>query len=50
MRLFCKAFAAALLCIGLAGCGADGEPETPGASVTPGVSISGTAEFGITSR
>ncbi len=31
--------------LALAACGADGEPETPKA--TPGVSITGTAEVGI---
>lgn len=34
----------------LAGCGADGEPETPGAahaSARTGVSVSGSATFGV---
>ncbi|MEM9320097.1 MAG: argininosuccinate lyase [Pseudomonadota bacterium] len=37
-----------LLCLALltlAACGADGEPETP--APPPGVSITGTVEFGV---
>ena len=34
-----------LLAVAVAGCGADGEPERPAAK--PGVSITGTAEVGI---
>jgi predicted small lipoprotein YifL len=36
-----------LALLALAACGADGPPERPGAA-EPGISVSGTVEFGIT--
>jgi uncharacterized lipoprotein len=42
LTLVIAALAAGLL----AGCGADGEPETP-TRATPGITMSGTVEIGI---
>lgn len=41
---------AALATTSLAGCGVDGEPTTPEAKTTPGVSITGRAEIGVAKR
>ena len=41
-----KTALAAILCA-LAACGADGEPERPEPRPAPGVTITGTATFGI---
>ncbi len=39
---------AVLCCLVLAGCGVDGPPQAPERDATPGLTISGTAEFGVT--
>ena len=44
MRLLAITMAALLA---LAGCGADGEPEPPAPKPAPGLTISGTAEIGV---
>ena len=44
MRLLAITMAALLA---LAGCGADGEPEPPAPKPEPGLTISGTAEIGV---
>ena len=39
-----------LALLALAGCGADGPPVAPSVGDAPGVTVSGTAEFGVTGR
>lgn len=38
---------AILSILALTACGVDGEPEPPQAALAPGLSISGTAEIGV---
>ena len=48
--MIARVLAALLVLATLTACGADGAPERPEPRPTPGITISGTAAFGIAGR